>query len=89
MPDRADAHIHFFEGGIQGSFAGRPGVQIDEAACYGSLAQDHGVKAALIVGYAGADWCAQNNAFLARITPDLDWARPTAYVEPTRPLTIA
>jgi L-fuconolactonase len=78
-----------FEGGIRGSFVGRPGVQIDEAACYGSLARDHGVKAALIVGYAGTDWCAQNNAFLARTTPDLDWARPAAYVDPTQPLSTA
>ena len=63
MSERADAHIHLFEKGFQGSFTGRPGVQIDEAALYDSLAKDHNVKQALIVGYEGHDWAAGNNAY--------------------------
>ncbi len=43
---RADAHIHLFEGGYQGSFTARPGVRLAEAALYDSLARDHGVGAA-------------------------------------------
>ena len=34
MNERADAHIHLFEGGYRGSWTGRPGVDLDEAACY-------------------------------------------------------
>ena len=66
MTRRADAHIHLFDGGYQGqSFASRPGVSIDDAACYDSLAGDHDVAAALVVGFAGAAWCEHNNRHLA------------------------
>jgi L-fuconolactonase len=88
MPDRADAHIHLFEGGYQGCFTSRPGVNIDEAACYSSLAADHDVRAALVVGYVGKPWCKSNNEFLARIAPGLPWARPAAHVERLDKLTI-
>ena len=53
MPRRADAHIHLFEHSLPGSFPTRPGVQIDEAACYDSLAKEHDVAAALIVCFTG------------------------------------
>ena len=40
MTERADAHIHLFEGGFerlaQRSFVQRPGVNIDEAVCLDS-----------------------------------------------------
>lgn len=90
MADRADAHIHLFETGFRGgSFTARPGVTIDEVACYQSLAKSNGVKAALVVGWAGAPWAAGNNAFLARVVDDHAWVRPVAYLEPSDALTVA
>ncbi len=90
MPDRADAHIHLFETSFKlGSFTARPGVDIDEVALYQSLMKDHGVKAALVVGWADAPWAAGNNAFLARVIGQHKWVYPTAYVEPTDKLTVA
>ncbi len=88
MPDRADAHIHLFEGGYGGSFAARPGVRIDEAACYASLAADHGVTAALIVGYTDAPWARTNTEYLARMVQEHAWVRPLAYVDPAQPPTV-
>jgi L-fuconolactonase len=86
MTPRADAHIHLFKGGYKGgSFASRPGVKLDEAACYASFAQDHNVSAAFIVGYAGARWCAKNNDYLAQVATVYDWVRPGASVDPAKP----
>ena len=83
MPCRADAHIHLMSHANHGrSFARRPGVEIDEVSLYAHLAKAHDIVAALIVGYAAADWCASNNAFLARMAPHHDWIRPVAYIEP-------
>ncbi len=90
MTDRADAHIHLFETSFRsGSFTARPGVNIDEVACYQSLAKSNGVKAALVVGWAGATWASGNNAFLARVVGDHPWVHPVAYVEPEDGLTVA
>ena len=81
MTQRADAHIHLFAGGYQDqSFASRAGVAIDEAVCYHSLAVDHGVSAALVVGFSGEDWCTGNNAHLAEQVGLYEWVRPVAYV---------
>ncbi len=89
MTPRADAHIHLFKGGYKGgSFASRPGVKLDEAACYASLAQDHNVSAALIVGYAGAPWCARNTQYLTQVATEYDWVRPAASVNPAKPPTV-
>lgn len=89
MADRADAHIHLFETGFRGgSFTGRPGVNVDELACYRSLMKSYGVKAALVVGWAGAPWASGNNAFLARVVGENRWVHPVAYVEPTDGLTV-
>lgn len=82
MFDRADAHMHLFEGGYREGFAHRPGVQIDEALLYASLAADHGVKAALVVGYEGHPWSAGNNAHIAALKRRHAWIRPLAYVHP-------
>ena len=81
MPERADAHIHLFEGGYRRSFAGRPGVSLDEAACYDTLARDHGVRCALVVGYAAEPWCVTNNAWIALQARAYPWVRPLAYVD--------
>ena len=81
MTHCADAHIHLFSAGYRdSSFASRPGVAIDEAACYDSLASDCDVAAALVVGFGGEDWCVENNAYLAEQVGRYDWIRPVAYV---------
>ena len=86
MLERADAHMHLFAHGYQGeSFVHRPGVKVDEPACYASLANDHGVRAALVVGYEGQDWTAGNNAFIATMARQHDWVRPAAFVDPLDP----
>ena len=74
MTKRADAHIHLFADGYRGgSFASRPGVTIDEAVCYDSLAREHDVAAALVVGYGAEDWCTDNNSYVAEQGPNFDW----------------
>ena len=89
MTRRADAHIHLFADGYQGkSFASRPGVSIDEAACYDCLTREHDVAAALVVGCGGEDWCAGNNACLAEQPPWYGWAEPVAYVAIDSALTV-
>jgi L-fuconolactonase len=88
MPDRADAHIHLFEGGFKGSFTGRPGVTVDERALYASLAKEHGVKAALVVGYEGLDWAKGNNAYIGRLAAEHAWVRPVAFFDPAKPPTL-
>ena len=86
MSKRADSHIHLFDGGYQGeSFVRRPGVSLDEAACYESLAADHDVAAALVVGYDAESWTAGNNAFIAKMAARYDWVRPIAFVDPANP----
>ena len=89
MTQRADAHIHLFSGGYQdSSFASRPGVTIDEAACYHSLAVDCDVTAALVVGFGGEDWCVENNAYLAEQVGRYEWIRPLAYLTLDALLTV-
>src|SRR5690349_19115857 len=89
MPDRADAHIHLFRNGYGGqSFTARPGVRVDEAACYKSLAAQHGVDAALVVGYAGEPWCEGNNDFVAVTAEAHPWVKPVAFVDFKVPLSI-
>ncbi len=53
---------------------------MDEAACYDSLAREHHVAAALVVGYGAEDWCAGNNAYLARQAQHFDWIHALAYM---------
>ena len=86
MTSRADAHIHLFAEGYQDkSFASRPGVSINEVACYESLAREHDVTAALVVGYTGKRWCADNNQYLARLSPNHDWIKPVACIDVESP----
>lgn len=86
MPDRADAHIHLFEGAYQGgSLASRPGVRIDEAALYASFARDHRVARALVVGYEGEPWAKANNAYLMSVATQYAWVAPVAFVDPANP----
>jgi L-fuconolactonase len=87
MYERADAHIHLFEGGYQDSFMKRLGRPIDEAVVYASLARDHGVTAALVVGYADVPWAAGNTRFLTQMVAEYDWVYPAAYFNPAEPPT--
>lgn len=89
MSDRADAHIHLFENGYQGSFTARPGVRIDETSLYASLAADHQVKQALVVGYEGDAWAKGNNSHVAAVATRHAWARPVAYVPVDAPPDLA
>lgn len=96
MPERADAHIHLFQQTPQtkdaaprGFFTSRPGVHIDELACYESLAADHHVTAALVVGYEGGDWCRDNNRFIAEKCASHDWLYPVAFAAEPDQLTVA
>ena len=84
---RQTYQFDLFDGGFGYSFTARQGVRIDETACYESLQKTHDVRDALVVGYAAEPWCQSNNNFLARITRDLPWAHPTAYIDLTDPLT--
>ncbi len=85
MSERADAHIHLFENGFQSGFTKRPGVNIDEPACYTSLAADHDVSAALVVGFCGGEAYANNNEYLAAMAAEHPWANPVAYFVPKSP----
>lgn len=89
MCDRADAHIHLFENGFQGSFTARPGVRIDEASLYASLGADYRVKQALVVGYEGDGWARGNNAYIAAMAQRRAWVRPVAYVRLDAPPDLA
>ena len=89
MPERADAHMHLFEKGFQGSFTGRPGVQIDEALLYDSLAANHDVRQALVVGYEGDDWARGNNSHIARLAAKHKWIYPTAYIHLDAPVDVS
>lgn len=89
MSDRADAHIHLFEGGYpSGAFIHGHGATLDEPASYATLAKEHGIVAALVVGYTADDWCAQNNAYIAKMAAKHAWVRPVAFVDPTTPPSI-
>ena len=87
MSERADAHIHLFEGGYQDSLMKRFGRPVDEAVVYASLAKDHGVKAALIVGYADVPWALENTRYLTQMVKQYDWVHPAAYFDASEPPT--
>ena len=81
----ADAHIHLFERSFQSFFTGRPGVEIDEAACYDSIARDHNVAAALVIGYEDEASYRGNTEYIALQRPHYNWIYPAAYIEPEAP----
>ena len=88
MPERADAHVHLFCHGYQAGFTVRPGVRIDELACFESLAASHDVAAALVVGYAREDCYRQNNRFLAEKMAEHAWINAVAFVSAPGDLTV-
>ena len=84
MTQRADAHIHLFQTPLGSSFAARPGVEIDEAACFDSLARENDVAAALIICHQGAG-NESNNDYVIGLQSQYDWVRPAAHIEPHAP----
>ncbi len=88
--ERWDAHIHLFEAGYENrSLSERIDVSADEIDHYRTLMQQHGVKGALVVGYDGESWCADNNRYLQRIAGQHDWLYPVAYVGAIEQFTLA
>ncbi len=87
MPELADAHIHLFERGYASSFTARPGVTVDEPACFDSLVQEHELQAALVVGYQDKD-SRRNNEFLAAINGRHDWLFPVAHHDFTQAMSV-
>ena len=85
MAQRADAHIHLFEHPLGGTFSARPGVHIDEAACFDSLARDNDVAAALIVCYTDCEGNDGNNEYVIGLQSKYDWVRPATYIKPDNP----
>jgi len=85
MPHRADAHIHLFENAYPGTFSARPGVQIDEAACYNSLADDVNIEAALVICVQSGEGTENNNEYVADLKSKYDWIFPAAFVDPDTP----
>lgn len=75
---RADAHIHLFRDGFVDG--GR-----DELAWYEEFRAAAGVTAALVVGYEGSPRFTGNNAHILALSRQLDWVRPTAFVDVVAP----
>lgn len=57
----------------------------DELAWYEELRAAAGVTAALVVGYEGGPRFAGNNAHILALSRQLDWVRPTAFVDVAAP----
>jgi L-fucono-1,5-lactonase len=80
MPDRADAHLHFFHPGYAAALPEScRRVEPDEVTLYSALAREHGVAQALVVGYEGQPWAAGNNRYLAGLAAAHGWIRPLAF----------
>lgn len=88
MPNRADAHLHFF---FPGYVARLPPecrrVQPDEVTLYAALAQQHNIRQVLAVAYED-DTYAGNNHYLAQLAAKHDWIRPTWFVHDPPKLTV-
>jgi len=82
MGQRADAHIHLFEEPLGGTFPDRPGVEMDEAACFDSLAKESDISAALVVCYNRCQGNGANNEYVVGLQSRYDWVRPATFVEP-------
>lgn len=85
MAQRADAHIHLFEKSLSGTLPDRFGVQVDEAACYDSLAREHDVEAALVVCFQASEGNEANNAYVLRRKQEYNWIHPAVFVDPASP----
>jgi L-fuconolactonase len=81
----ADSHTHLVRAGFIGRY-GRPCSGGDDVAVYDSLCREHGIEAALVLGYEGdAEGDAHyrgNNAYLAELAPAHGWMAPLAQAAP-------
>lgn len=90
MPNRADAHLHFFSPGYVARLPEScRRVQPDEVTLYAALAQQHDIAQVLAVGYEGQPWAAGNNRYLAELAAAHDWIRPIAFVHDPAGLSAA
>lgn len=89
MGQRADAHIHLFEEPLGGTFPDRPGVEMDEAACFDSLARESNVAAAFVACYNRCQGNGANNEYVVGLQSRYDWVRPATFVEPDQAPGIA
>jgi len=90
MPDRADAHLHFFYPGYANVLpASCRRTEPDEITLYAALAQQHGITQALAVGYEGQPWAAGNNRYLAGLAAAHGWVRPLAFIHDPATLEVA
>lgn len=81
MPQRADAHLHFFALGYVATLPEScRRVQPDEVTLYAALAQQHDIARVLAVGYQGQPWAAGNNRYLAHLAAAHAWIHPVAYI---------
>ena len=78
-------NIHLFEHPLGGTFSARPGVHIDEAACFDSLARDNDVAAALIVCHTDCEGNDGTNEYVIGLQSKYDWVRPATYTKPDNP----
>jgi L-fuconolactonase len=72
---RLDAHIHLFANGFDDAVAS----PLTEPALYEQLRAEHGIDAALVVGYESGPRYSGNNRYLERLAADRPWLHPLAY----------
>lgn len=70
----ADAHVHLFKGGYQ--LGSSVPAHLDEAKAFDAMADEMGIKAALVVGFEGADFCQGNNEHILEAAKKYAWAAP-------------
>lgn len=78
---RADSHVHFFRHG----FGGRTTPEDHEIRTYEELRLRHSIAETLVVGYAGQDWCRDNNAYVATLLDHRPWMYPLAFIRADTP----
>ncbi|GIK41993.1 MAG: hydrolase [Chloroflexota bacterium] len=81
MPNRADAHAHFFHAGYVALLPENcRRIRPDEVTLYQGLAQQYEVQQVLAVGYEAEEWAGGNNRYLSQLAASHSWLRPLAFV---------
>jgi L-fuconolactonase len=90
MPNRADAHIHLFRAGFVATLPETCRRQKpDELTLYQALSEQYDVQQALVVGFEGEAWAAENNQYLAEVVPTHAWVKPVAFVPNPAQVTVS
>jgi L-fuconolactonase len=90
MWPRADSHIHLFKPGYSRLLP--PScrrIAPDELTLYRTLAAQHHIGQALVIGYEGEPWALGNNGYISHLAHFYPWIRPVAYVEFPERLDVA